>query len=121
MSSITEAYGTRGHTPSWVAGGSAQQGKRDLLRQLVQQMSTATYPPGTDLMRPKQALDLRQRPASTSLRLVHTEEVNAVTGSDPVRFGNAAIFIGEPLPPTAAVSTMARSWPPPQRRITVSV
>ena len=41
----------------------------------VQQMSTATYPPGTDLMRPKQALDLRQRPASTSMQLVHTEVI----------------------------------------------
>jgi hypothetical protein len=39
-------------------------------------MSTATYPPGTDLMRPKQALDLRQRPASTFMPLVHTEEVD---------------------------------------------
>jgi hypothetical protein len=36
-------------------------------------MSTATYPPGTDLMRPKQARDLQQRPASTSMQLVHTE------------------------------------------------
>jgi hypothetical protein len=36
-------------------------------------------------------------------------------------FGNAAIFIGEPLRPTAAVSAMARSWPPRQWRITVSV
>ena len=38
-------------------------------------MSTATYPPDTDLMRPKQALDLRQRPASTSMQLVHTDEI----------------------------------------------
>jgi hypothetical protein len=36
-------------------------------------------------------------------------------------FGNAAIFVGEPLRPTAAVSALVRSWPPRQRRITVSV
>ena len=41
--------------------------------------------------------------------------------SDPVRFGNAAIFIGEPLRPTAAVSTTARSGHPHRGRITVSV
>jgi hypothetical protein len=48
-------------------------------------MSTATYPPGTDLIRPKQALDLRQRPASTSMQLVHTEVVTVATlGRVPV-------------------------------------
>jgi hypothetical protein len=47
----------------------------------VQQEATATCPANTDLMRPKQALDLRQRPASTSLPLVHTEEVIQSTGS----------------------------------------
>ena len=45
----------------------------------VQQMSTATYPPGTDLMRPKQAHDLRQRPPSTFMQLVHTEEVTPLS------------------------------------------
>jgi hypothetical protein len=54
-------------------------------------MSTATYPPGTDLMRPKQALDLRQRPASTSMQLVHTEEV--VQAAELVR----AVARGNPV------------------------
>jgi hypothetical protein len=41
----------------------------------VQQESTATLPPGTDLIRLTPARDLRQRPASTSVRLVHTERI----------------------------------------------
>jgi hypothetical protein len=46
-------------------------------RTAVQQMSTATYPPGTDLMRPKQARDLHQRRVLTSMQLVHTEEITS--------------------------------------------
>ena len=47
----------------------------------VQQRSTATLPTDTDPIRPAQAYDLHQRPALTSVLLVHTEEV---TGSIPV-------------------------------------
>ena len=47
----------------------------------VQQGSTATLPFGIDLIRPVQASELHQRPTSTAMRLVHTEEV---TGSIPV-------------------------------------
>jgi hypothetical protein len=50
-------------------------------RRAVQQICTATYPPSTDPMRPKQTRELYQRPAETSMPLVHTEEV---TGSIPV-------------------------------------
>ena len=42
----------------------------------VQQKSTATYAAGIDLIRPQQTSELHQRPASTSMQLVHTEEVN---------------------------------------------
>lgn len=42
---------------------------------MVQQMSTATCPPSTDFIRPKQTCELHQRPASTPMQLVHTEEV----------------------------------------------
>jgi len=41
----------------------------------VQQVSTATLPSGTDLMRPTQFGGLQQRPTSTSVQLVHTEKV----------------------------------------------
>jgi hypothetical protein len=44
----------------------------------VQQLSTATSPPKIDGMRPIQVHGLHQRPTTTSLPLVHTEEV---TGS----------------------------------------
>ena len=44
-------------------------------RTAVQRISTATSPPGTDLIRPKQARALHQRPVSTSMRLVHTEGI----------------------------------------------
>ena len=47
----------------------------------VQQRSTATLPPDTDLIRPTKPCELHQRPASTGMQLVHTEEV---TGSIPV-------------------------------------
>lgn len=42
-------------------------------RAAVQQASTATLPTSTDLMQPTQRHHLRQRPASTSVLLVHTE------------------------------------------------
>jgi hypothetical protein len=42
---------------------------------MVQQISTATSPPSTDLIRPKQARELPQRPVLTSMQLVHTEVV----------------------------------------------
>ena len=63
-------------------------------------MNTATYPPSNDLMRPKQALDLRQRPASTSMPLVHTEEVSIAQLSsavrcDLVRLHNAVVVQAE--------------------------
>ena len=45
----------------------------------VQQRSTATLPPNTDLIRPTKPYELHQRPASTSMQLVHTEEVGEVT------------------------------------------
>ena len=57
-------------------------------------MSTATYPPGTDLMPPKQALDLRQRPPSTSMQLVHTEEVTGSIPVSPTRSEAMSIFVG---------------------------
>jgi len=41
----------------------------------VQHESTATLPSSTDLIRPTQARDLRERLTSTSVQLVHTEEV----------------------------------------------
>jgi hypothetical protein len=41
----------------------------------VQQISTATSPPSIDHIRPKQSPELHQRPALTSMPLVHTEEV----------------------------------------------
>jgi hypothetical protein len=44
-------------------------------RTAVQQISTATSPSGTDLIRPRQARELDQWPASTSVPLVHTEGV----------------------------------------------
>jgi hypothetical protein len=47
----------------------------------AQQEGTATLPTDIDLIRPVQAFELRQRPRSTSMQLVHTEEV---TGSIPV-------------------------------------
>ena len=46
----------------------------------VQQKCTATLPTNMDLIRPAQASDLHQRPASTNMQLVHTEQV---TGSIP--------------------------------------
>jgi hypothetical protein len=47
----------------------------------VQQESTATLPTDIDLIRPVQAFELRQRPRSTSVQLVHTEEVVWVRGT----------------------------------------
>ena len=47
----------------------------------VQQTSTATSPPSTDLIRPKQTSELHQRPASTSMQLVHTEAVASYPAS----------------------------------------
>ena len=44
-------------------------------RTAIQQISTATSPPGTDLIRPLQPRELHQRPPSTVMSLVHTEEV----------------------------------------------
>jgi hypothetical protein len=49
-------------------------------RRPVQQESTATLPTGIGLIRSIQTSELRQRPPSTSMPLVHTEEV---TGSIP--------------------------------------
>jgi hypothetical protein len=47
-------------------------------RKAVQQVSTATSPSSTDLMRPAQTNDLHQRPTLTSLPLVHTEEITGL-------------------------------------------
>ena len=44
---------------------------------VVQQVSTATCPSSTDLIRPKQTRELHERPVSTSMQLVHTEEVTS--------------------------------------------
>ena len=44
-------------------------------RRPVQQGSTATLAPDIDLIRPVQASELHQRPASTSVQLVHTGEI----------------------------------------------
>jgi hypothetical protein len=44
-------------------------------RTAVQQISTATCPPNTDLIRLEQTRELRQSPVLTSMQLVHTEEV----------------------------------------------
>ena len=41
----------------------------------IQQISTATSPPSTDLIRRQQTYELRQRPVLTSVQLVHTEEI----------------------------------------------
>jgi hypothetical protein len=66
-------------------------------RTAVQQKYTATPPTNMDLMRPAQASDLHQRPASTSLQLVHTEVVicSAERASDsswrPVRIEALAL------------------------------
>jgi hypothetical protein len=51
----------------------------------VQHASTTTLPSGTDLIRPTQARDLRQRLASTIMRLVHTEEVTVARLTDVPR------------------------------------
>src|SRR6266436_10391461 len=59
-------------------GWTPRRGSLTLKRQRptqVQQESTATLPTDIDLIRPVQASDLRQRPRSTSLQLVHTEVI----------------------------------------------
>jgi hypothetical protein len=65
-------------------GWTPRHGSLTLKRQRptqVQQESTASRPTDIDLIRPVQAFEPRQRPRSTSLRLVHTEEVDqAVLG-----------------------------------------
>ncbi len=43
----------------------------------LQQQNTATLPDGINLIRPAQTHHLLGRPASTSMRLVHTEEVTS--------------------------------------------
>ena len=48
----------------------------------VQLPSTATLASNTDLIRPAKAWDLRQRLASTVVRLVHTEEITDRGTSD---------------------------------------
>ena len=50
--------------------------------------------PGTDLIRPKQAPELHQRPASTSMPLVHTEEVTDHTAALG-RFRLSAQLVGD--------------------------
>jgi hypothetical protein len=55
--------------------------------QPVQQTSTATSPPSTDLIRPEQTRELHQRPASTSLPLVHSEAVTRAAGPTNVGSG----------------------------------
>ena len=49
--------------------------------QSVQHGSSATVPESSDLIRPVKIPDLHQRPSTTCMPLVHTEEV---TGSNPV-------------------------------------
>ena len=56
---------------------------------MVQQICTATSPPRNDLIRPAQARGLRQRPASTSLPLVQTEEVTPLHQPLKQRFSRA--------------------------------
>jgi len=73
VSKILDAMRSNGYEPALRIEASM------LLRR--QQESTATWPSAIDLMQPIQAYDLRQRPASISMQLVHTEEV---TGSIPV-------------------------------------
>jgi hypothetical protein len=55
---------------------NGQQRRRTSDPRAVQQTNTATSSAKTDLMRPTQTDDLRQRPASTFLPLVHTEVVD---------------------------------------------
>lgn len=45
-------------------------------------MSTATCPPSTDFIRPKQTCELHQRPVSTPMQHVHTEEVTTTRAND---------------------------------------
>ena len=66
----------------WITleGWTPRRGSLTLKRQRptqVQQESTATLPTDIDLIRPVQASDLRQRPRSTSLQLVHTEVITS--------------------------------------------
>jgi len=51
----------------------------------VQQRSAATLPSDTDLIRPTKAYELHQRPASTGMQLVHTEEVTASIPVSPTQ------------------------------------
>src|SRR5258708_31162580 len=60
-------------------GWTPRHGSLTLKRQRptqIQQENTATRPTDIDLIRPVQAFDLRQRPRSTSLQLVHTEALS---------------------------------------------
>jgi hypothetical protein len=64
-------------------------------RTAIQQINTATSPSGIDLLRPRQASELHQRPVWTFMPLVHTEEVvwpaglpaiqTFITGIPPLR------------------------------------
>ena len=60
----------------------------------VQQQSAATAPHDTDPIRPPKSSDLRQRPLTTSMRLVHTEEVTGSIPVSPTRSGGMSIFVG---------------------------
>ena len=67
----------------------------------VQQRSTAILPSSNDLIRPRQAHDLHQRPALAVLRLVHTEEITGRVhlvidcSRRPVRGQALAVAIGQ--------------------------
>ena len=53
----------------------------------IAQLSTATLPSSTDLMRPPKFHDLHEQPTSTSVQLVHTEGITAL----PRLFGALAL------------------------------
>jgi hypothetical protein len=75
----------------------------------AEQRSTATLPSSTYLMRPPKTRDLHERPTSTSLPLVHIEEVTALPGLSGlavlhVRGGaRAAELVASDFHPFAAV------------------
>jgi hypothetical protein len=72
----------------------------------VQQVSTETSPSSNDLMRPVQACGLPQRPLSTSLPLVHTEEVTGRSRPGSMRTSDDRRAINVPL----ATVTSGQSW-----------
>ena len=103
--SCWSARGELGPIANWPPTDGASRGPGEILRCLddaevqesrtaVQRISTATSPPGTDLIRPKQARELHQRPVSTSMRLVHTEVVIWATETDQC----GSRLLPQPLP-----------------------